>query len=198
MSRGRAGTGRHLTSRPSYSFQKSSRILRIHYLFRDHSFVDLLLFSFLSPKSKIRFCSFGERAVPAEQPFKVMKRRRQQFCRRRLRPSVNHTLFYRIFFLSAINCGSHYACAGSKEQSDPQPHHTVIAGLRRLNIIGRLVVIIRLGCGCTNVVFAGIALAIVVSVCVSSLAVLNDNATTCFCSQVATRVILPFTAVLKS
>ena len=64
-----------------------------------------------------------------------MKRRRQQFCRRRLRLGVNHTLFYRIFFLSAINCGSHYACAGNKEQSDPKTHHAVVTGLRRIGIL---------------------------------------------------------------
>ena len=94
----------------------------------------MFIFFFSLQKSEIRFCSFGERAVPAEQPFKVMKRRRQQFCRRRLRLGVNHTLFYRILFLSAINCGSHYACAGNKEQSDPKTHHAVVTGLRRLRI----------------------------------------------------------------
>ena len=153
---------------PRYRFE--------HFFQKNLQKIFVFIFFFSLQKSKIRLCSLGERAVPAEQPFKVLKRRRQQFCRRRLRLGVNHALFGRRLSLSAVD--GRCAGAGNKEQSDPQPHHTVIAGLRRLNIIGRLVVIIRLGCGCTNVVFAGIALAIVVSVCVSSLAVLNDNATT--------------------
>ncbi len=60
----------------------------------------------------------------------ILKRRRQQFCRCRLRLGYNHTLFSRIFFLSDVNCGSHYAYAGNKEQSNPNPHHAVVTGLR--------------------------------------------------------------------
>ena len=68
----------------------------------------------------------------------------------------------------------HNAEAADGQQSDPKTPHTVIAGLR---IIVRL---ITTGSGRNAyIVLAGIALAIVVSVCVSSLAVLDDNATTC-------------------
>ena len=74
---------------------------------------------------------------------------------------VSYLLFHRFSFFS-INSSCHNSEAADEQQSDPKPHHTVIAGLRRLNIV-----------------FAGIALAIVVSICVSSLAVLDDNATTC-------------------
>ena len=65
-------------------------------------------------------------------------------------------------------------------------HHTVIAGLR---IIVRL---ITTGSGRNaNIVFAGIALAIVVSVCVSSLTVLDDNAASCYAfSNVISLLIL--------
>ena len=86
-------------------------------------------------------------------------------------------LFCRRFLLA--DYGSCYNTeAADEQQSNPKPHHTVIAGLRRLNIIGRLVV--RIGSGCAYVVFAGVALAVVVSICVSSLAVLDDNATSCY------------------
>lgn len=80
----------------------------------------------------IRFCSFGERAVPAEQPFKVMKRRRQQNCCRRLRLDVNHALFGRRLSLSAVD--GRCAGAGNNEQCDPKNHHAAVAGLRRLGI----------------------------------------------------------------
>ena len=83
-------------------------------------------------------------------------------------------LFCRRFLLADYG-SCHNTEAADEQQSNPKPHHTVIAGLRRLNIIGRLVV--RIGSGCTNVVFAGIALAIVISICVSNPAVLDDNAT---------------------
>ena len=78
----------------------------------------------------------------------------------------------RSLFTNYRSC--HNAEAADEQQSDPQPHHTVIAGLR---IIVRL---ITTGSGRNAyIVLAGIALAIVVRVCVSSLAVLDDNATTC-------------------
>ena len=91
----------------------------------------------LSPKKQNAFYSFGERAVPSEQPFIVTKRRRQQFRRRRLRLGVSHILFCKIIILSAVNCRSRYAYSGNKEQCEPETHHAVVAGLRRL-IIGRL------------------------------------------------------------
>ena len=90
---------------------------------------------------------------------------------------VSYLLFHRFSFFS-INSSCHNSEAADEQQSDPKPHHTVIAGLRRLNIIGRLIA--GIGRGFLNIVFAGIALAIVVSVCVSSLAVLDDNAITCY------------------
>ena len=77
-------------------------------------------------------CSFGERAVPAEQPFKVMKRRRQQFCRRRLRLGVNHALFGRRLSLSAVD--GRCAGAGNNEQCDPKNHHAAVAGLGCLGL----------------------------------------------------------------
>ena len=86
-------------------------------------------------------------------------------------------LFHR-FSLFSINSSCHNSEAADEQQSDPQPHHTVIAGLRILNIIRRLIA--GIGRGFTNILLAGIALAIVVSVCVSSLAVLDDNATSCY------------------
>lgn len=46
--------------------------------------------------------------------------------------------------------------------------------------------------GCPNIVRAGIALAIVVSVCVSSLAVLDDNATTCHAFSLVIFLLLLF------
>ena len=113
----------------------------LHFFQKNLQKIFVFIFFFSLQKSKIRLCSFGERAVPAEQPFKILKRRRQQFCRRRLRPSVNHTLFYSIFFLSAINCGSHYAYAGNKEDCNPKSHHAVVAGLRTIR------------CSCIRVTF---------------------------------------------
>ena len=82
----------------------------------------------------------------------------------------------RSLFTNYRSC--HNSEAADEQQSDPQPHHTVIAGLWILNIIRRLIA--GIGRGFTNIVLAGIALAIVFSVCVSSLDVLNDNATTCY------------------
>ena len=82
-------------------------------------------------------------------------------------------LSHRSLFTNYRSC--HKAEAADEQQSDPKTPHTVIAGLR---IIVRL---ITTGSGRNAyIVFAGIALAIVVSVCVSSLAVLDDNATTCY------------------
>ena len=87
---------------------------------------------------------------------------------------VSYLLFHRFSFFS-INSSCNNSEAADEQQSDPKSHHTVIAGLR---IIVRL---ITTGSGRNaNIVFAGITLAIVVSVCVSSLAVLDDNATTCY------------------
>ena len=87
---------------------------------------------------------------------------------------VSYLLFHRFSFFS-INSSCNNSEAADEQQSDPQPHHTVIAGLR---IIVRL---ITTGSGRNAyIVFAGITLAIVVSVCVSSLAVLDDNATICY------------------
>ena len=63
-------------------------------------------------------------------------------------------LFCRRFLLADYG-SCHNTEAADEQQSNPKPHHTVIAGLRRLNIIGRLVV--RIGSGCTNVVFANVA-----------------------------------------
>ena len=85
---------------------------------------------------------------------------------------VSYLLFHRFSFFS-INSSCHNPEAADEQQSDPQPHHTVIAGLR---IIVRLITT-GIGRSFTNIVFAGIALAIVVSICVSSLAAVDDNAT---------------------
>ena len=87
---------------------------------------------------------------------------------------VSYPLFRR-FSLFTVNGSCYNAEAADEQQSNPKTHHAVIAGLR---IIVRL---ITTGSGRNaNIVFAGITLAIVVSVCVSSLAVLDDNATTCY------------------
>ena len=95
-------------------------------------------------------------------------------------------LFCRIFLL-ANNGSCHNTEAADEQQSDPKPHHTVIAGLR---IIVRL---ITTGSGRNAyIVFAGIALAIVVSVCVSSLAVLDDNATTCYAFSLVIFLLILF------
>ena len=98
-------------------------------------------------------------------------------------------LFCRRFLLADYS-SCHNSEAADKQQSDPQPHHTVIAGLRILNIIRRLIA--GIGRGFTNIVFAGIALAIVVSVCVSSLAVLDDNATTCYAFSLVIFLLILF------
>ena len=102
---------------------------------------------------------------------------------------VSYLLFHRFSFFS-INSSCHNPEAADEQQSDPQPHHTVVAGLRRLNIIRRLIA--GIGRGFTNIVFAGIALAIVVSVCVSSLAVLDDNATTCYAFSLVIFLLILF------
>ena len=94
----------------------------------------------------------------------------------------------RSLFTNYRSC--HNAEAADEQQSDPQPHHTVAAGLRILNIIRRLIA--GIGSGCTNIVFAGIALAFVVSVCVSSLAVLDDNATTCYAFSLVIFLLILF------
>ena len=83
-------------------------------------------------------------------------------------------LFCRRFLLADYS-SCHNSEAADEQQSDPQPHHTVIAGLRRLNIV-----------------FAGIALAIVVSICVGSLAVLDDNATTCYAFSLVIFLLILF------
>ena len=91
----------------------------------------------------------------------------------------------RSLFTNYRSC--HNAEAADEQQSDPQPHHTVIAGLR---IIFRL---ITTGSGRNAyIVLAGIALAVVVSVCVSSLAVLNDNATTCYAFSLVIFLLILF------
>ena len=96
----------------------------------------------------------------------------------------------RSLFTNYRSC--HNAEAADEQQSDPQPHHTVIAGLRRLKISGGLIGILRIRSGCTNIALAGIALAIVVSVCVSSLAVLDDNATTCYAFSLVIFLLILF------
>ena len=99
---------------------------------------------------------------------------------------VSYLLFHRFSFFS-INSNCYNYEAGNEQQSDPQPHHTVITGLR---IIVRL---ITTGSGRNaNIVFAGITLAIVVSVCVSSLAVLDDNATTCYAFSLVIFLLILF------
>ena len=89
--------------------------------------------------------------------------------------------------LFTVNGSCYNAEAGNKEDCNPKRHNTVVTGLR---IIVRL---ITTGSGRNAyIVFAGIALAIVVSVCVSSLAVLDDNATTYYAFSLVIFLLILF------
>ena len=80
----------------------------------------------------MELCNLWQTALTFCFFFLYRKRRRQQFCRRRLRLGVNHALFGRRLSLSAVD--GRCAGAGNNEQCDPKNHHAAVAGLGCLGL----------------------------------------------------------------